>query len=56
MAYIISDACTNCGTCDSECAVDAIIEKDGKRVIEKDKCVDCGACSAVCPIEAITGE
>jgi ferredoxin len=56
MAYKISDACTNCGTCDSECPVEAISEKDGKRFIDKEKCVDCGACSGVCPVEAITGE
>jgi Fe-S-cluster-containing hydrogenase component 2 len=56
MAYVISDACTNCATCDSECPVEAIAEKDGKRWIDKEKCVDCGACSGVCPIEAITGE
>ena len=53
MAYkIIADACVNCGSCDSECAVGAIIEKDDKRVID-DKCVDCGACVSSCPTEAI---
>ncbi|MDR0495435.1 MAG: 4Fe-4S binding protein [Treponema sp.] len=56
MAYVISDACTNCGTCDSECPVDAIAESNGKRAIDKVKCVDCGSCSAVCPVAAITGE
>jgi TPP-dependent indolepyruvate ferredoxin oxidoreductase alpha subunit len=58
MAYIISDACTNCGACvkDCECPGQAISEKNGKRVIDTAKCLDCGACSAVCPIQAITGE
>jgi Fe-S-cluster-containing hydrogenase component 2 len=57
MAYIIDGAkCTNCATCDSECPVEAISEKDGKRWIDREKCVDCGACSGVCPIQAITGE
>ena len=55
MAYKISDACTNCGTCESECPVEAIAEKDGKHAINAETCVDCGACSAVCPVEAITG-
>ena len=55
MAYKISEACTNCGTCESECPVEAISEKDGKHAIDAEKCVDCGACSAVCPVEAITG-
>ena len=55
MAYKITDACVNCGACDSECAVEAISEKDGKRWID-DKCVDCGACVSACPVEAIVQE
>ena len=55
MAYKITDACVNCGACDSECAVEAISEKDGKRLID-DKCVDCGACVSACPVEAIVQE
>jgi ferredoxin len=53
MAYKISDACTNCGSCDSECPTEAISEKDGKRAIDASKCVDCGACAGICPVEAI---
>ena len=56
MAYKVGDACTNCGACESECPVEAISEKDGKRVIDREKCVDCGACSTACPVETITGE
>jgi ferredoxin len=56
MAHKISDACTNCGTCDSECPTEAIAEKDGKRAIDAEKCVDCGACIGACPVEAIAGE
>jgi NAD-dependent dihydropyrimidine dehydrogenase PreA subunit len=56
MAYKISDACLNCGSCDSECSVEAISEKDGFRWIDPDKCVDCGSCAAVCPAEAIAAE
>ena len=56
MAYKVSDACTNCGTCDSECPTEAISEKNGKRFIDPSKCVDCGACSGVCPVEAIASE
>jgi NAD-dependent dihydropyrimidine dehydrogenase PreA subunit len=54
MAYKISDACVNCGSCDSECPVEAIAEKDNARWIDPAKCQDCGACAAVCPAEAIS--
>jgi len=57
MAYkVIPETCVNCGSCDSECAVGAISEQDGKRVIDAAKCVDCGACAGVCPTEAIEQE
>jgi ferredoxin len=53
MAYTISDECINCGSCDSECSVEAISEKDNRRWIDPEKCQDCGACVGVCPVEAI---
>lgn len=53
MAYKITDKCTNCGTCESECAVEAISEKNGKREINADICVSCGTCAEVCPMDAI---
>ena len=56
MAHKISDACVNCGTCVSDCPVEAIIEKDGNHSIDPDKCIDCGACVASCPTEAISAE
>jgi ferredoxin len=56
MAYKVGDACVNCGSCDSECPVEAIAEKDGKRWIDPAKCQDCGACAGVCPTEAISEE
>jgi len=55
MAHKITDDCVNCGACDSECAVGAISEQNGKRAID-DKCVDCGACVSACPVEAIFQE
>jgi ferredoxin len=55
MAYKISDECIACGTCISECPVEAISE--GKIFsIDPDKCTSCGACAAVCPVEAISEE
>ena len=55
MAYKISDACNNCGACDSECPTEAISEKDGKRVIDEAGCIDCGVCVGACPVDAISG-
>jgi ferredoxin len=56
MAYIISDACTACGTCVDECPVSSITAGDPIYVIDPDTCIDCGACAAVCPSEAINPE
>ena len=54
MAYVISDACVSCGTC--ECPVGAISEGDGKYVIDANACLDCGSCAGACPTEAISQE
>ena len=53
MAYVITDACVNCGTCVDNCPVEAIAEGDGKYVIDADLCVNCGTCVDNCPVEAI---
>lgn len=53
MAYKITDACINCGACESECPVEAISEGDGLRVIDAEKCIDCGSCANACPVDAI---
>ncbi|HPL64262.1 MAG: 4Fe-4S binding protein [Syntrophales bacterium] len=53
MPYVITDECIACGSCESECPVEAISEGDDKYVIDSDKCTDCGACMEVCPVEAI---
>lgn len=53
MSYIITDACVSCGSCESECPVEAISEGDGKYVIDADLCIDCGSCADTCPSEAI---
>lgn len=52
MAYKISEDCIACGTCVSECPVEAISEGD-IYVIDPDTCTDCGTCVEVCPVEAI---
>jgi NAD-dependent dihydropyrimidine dehydrogenase PreA subunit len=56
MAFKITDACVNCGACEGDCPVGAIVEQGDKRVIEADKCISCGSCAASCPTEAITEE
>lgn len=54
MAYKINaDKCVNCGTCEPLCPVNAISEKDDKRVIDEDTCISCGSCAAECPSDAI---
>jgi len=52
-SYKITDACVNCGSCVSDCPVEAISEKDGKHVIDLAKCQGCGICVATCPTDAI---
>ena len=47
MAYVISDDCISCGTCEGECPAGAISEGDGKYVIDADTCMDCGSCAGV---------
>ena len=54
MAYVISNDCVACGTCEPECPVGAISAGDGKYEINPDECVDCGTCASVCPTEAIS--
>ena len=53
MAYVITDECVSCGTCEGECPSEAISQGDDKYVIDADACVDCGTCADACPTEAI---
>lgn len=53
MAYVISNDCLSCGTCEGECPIGAISEGDGKYEIDADACIECGTCAAVCPASAI---
>ena len=53
MARKISDECIACGSCASECPVDAISEGD-IYVIDPEVCTDCGKCEEVCPVDAIS--
>ena len=53
MAYVISDECIGCGTCEGECPVSAIAEGDIYS-IDESVCTSCGTCAGVCPVEAIS--
>ena len=53
MAYVITDTCVSCGTCEGECPVGAISAGDGKYEIDANSCVDCGTCAGACPTGAI---
>ena len=52
MAYVISDDCISCGTCEGECPAGAISEYE----IDADTCMDCGSCAGACPAGAISQE
>lgn len=54
MAYVISDSCLSCGSCEGECPVGAISQGDGKYEINPDLCLECGSCEAACPAGAIS--
>jgi heterodisulfide reductase subunit A len=60
----VTDACINCGTCETVCEVDssepgrkAIFTEfyDGRvvRTVDLQTCTFCGACAGECPVEAI---
>ena len=54
MAYVISDACVSCGSCEGNCPVSAISQGDEHYVIDADACIDCGTCAETCPVGAIS--
>ena len=53
MAYVISDECVMCGTCEGECPVSAISEGDFKYFIYAFLFVEFGTCAAPCPSVSI---
>lgn len=53
MAYKITEDCIMCGSCEGECAVEAISAGDDQYIIDADLCIDCAACVDVCAVDAI---
>jgi len=51
-AIIDRGLCNSCGVCIDRCQVKAIIEQDGKVVLQSDKCIGCGLCVTGCPVQA----
>ena len=56
MAFVISDSCVKCGTCEGECPVSAISEGENQYVIDADTCISCGTRAGACPVGAISEE
>jgi MinD superfamily P-loop ATPase len=54
MAYrIVTEECINCGSCQSECPTEAIVDDRDTYRIKPELCNDCGSCKEVCPQECI---
>jgi len=58
MAFKITDDCSACGLCESECPNSAISEGEDIFEIDSEKCKECEGnfdtqqCAEVCPVEA----
>lgn len=59
MALFITEECTSCGACETECPNQAISEGDPVYVINPDLCTECVGffadpqCVAACPVDCI---
>lgn len=61
MAYVITNECTQCGICESECPTEAIVDRLNYFEIKPLICDDCDdqdepICASVCPIDCIVYE
>lgn len=55
MAYVITDDCISCGTCEGACPVSAISMGTDHYEISAD-CISCGTCADNCPVDAIKAD
>lgn len=57
--YIVSDECSSCGACETECPNQAISEGESSYVINADLCTECVGffaepqCTGSCPTDSI---
>ncbi len=51
MAYIITEKCCMCGSCEPFCENGAISDSEDRYVIDQTKCDMCGTCMEYCPID-----
>lgn len=55
VSIIDQETCTACGTCAEErCPMKAILEQDGRYMVQPDRCIGCGLCVSTCPTESIS--
>jgi len=58
MAYKITEECTSCGACESECGNQAITRGEPSYIIDPEKCTECvgnfpsSKCVEVCMLDA----
>ena len=52
MAYVISNECISCGSCESGCHVGANYQGDDHYEIDAGTCISSGACASDSPVGA----
>jgi electron transport complex protein RnfB len=52
-AEVAAGLCTECGTCQPRCPMEALRAFDCATVVDLDRCIGCGVCAPACPEGAI---
>ncbi|HOE92105.1 MAG TPA: ATP-binding protein [Candidatus Cloacimonadota bacterium] len=53
-ANIDQDKCSSCGICFEHCRFDAILQEEGRFIVDDFACEGCALCYEICPEKAIT--